>query len=674
MLREWGRRLWPGKWAEEEGEVRVQLGEGNLNLKGETMAEIVGILEMAGRGGQVLPDGKRSVGLVAIAPADLNGAPFGMKVVVELLTPEDAVEPRGKVIEVLGDPARPDVAMEGIIRMHGLSQVFPPEVLAEAERVPSVLTDQMIASELAAGRQDLRGLKTITIDGLDARDLDDAISIERLDGGYRLWVHIADVSYYVTEGSALDREARERGNSVYLADRVLPMLPPALSNGICSLNPQVDRLAMTCSLDFDARGEVVDGDLFESLIRSDLRANYGDVWSSLEKQQPEPGYEDFMPELLLMQELASILEGRAEQRGALEFNFPETKIEMNADGTVKDIHAYPTSFANEIIEQFMIAANRFVGQKFREFKMPFLYRVHDYPDPEKLEKFRVLLRMQGKKIKISDQPTPKELAAILQSISEMPGSEALQSLLLRSLAKAAYSAEPIGHFGLALRDYSHFTSPIRRYPDLFIHRVIRGFLRDEVKIKTWTREAPDVAEHCSATERTAIAAERDSVDQKAAEYYAERLGEIYDGEITGFVGGGMFIMLPSTVEGMVPFRNLGDYYAYDEVTMTAIGRSKHRVFKIGDKMPVQIARVDVLKRQIDLSLVDERAAGRIDLDAVLSNSEGQAGRKGKKHGKGKASPSGKWQYSPSDFRSSKKKNKEKPKKLSSLDKKKGKKK
>ncbi len=595
------------------------------------MREIVGILEMIGRGGQVLPEGKSDIGMVTIAPEDLFGAPFGMKVVVEIISPEDAESARGKVVEVLGDPKRPDVAMEGIIRMHGLSQEFPQAVLEQAENVPTVLSEDIIAEELEAGRQDLRELKTLTIDGLDARDLDDALSIEALpNGGWKLWVHIADVSYYVREGTPMDVEAKERGNSVYLADRVLPMLPPSLSNGICSLNPQVDRLAMTAELHYNSRGALIDSDLYESLIRSDLRGNYEDVKITLENQAPQEGYEDFMPELLMMEELAKILEASSQERGALEFNFPETKIVMNADGTVKDIYPSPTSFANELIEQFMVAANRFVGQKFREFEMPFLYRVHENPDPERLERFRALVRTQGKKIKISNQPTPRELATVLEDIAEMPASEALQTLLLRSLAKAKYSAKPIGHFGLALKDYSHFTAPIRRYSDLFIHRVIRGFLRDDVPFKKWQSEAPEVADHVSETERTAIAAERDSVDQKVAEYYAERIGEEYEGIITGFVGGGMFVMLPSSAEGMIPFRTMDDYYAYDENTMTAAGRAKHRVFRIGDRFPVKIANVNVIRRQVDLTLADEQASGRIDLKAATATQRKYAGEKARK--------------------------------------------
>lgn len=603
------------------------------------MSQYVGILQEEGRGGMVVPEGKQDFDLIHISAADLKGAPYGMKVLVDLITPEDAELVRGTIAEVLGDPSRPDVAMAGIIKQHGLSETFPEAVLEQAEAVPKVLGEDKLNAEIALGRKDLRGLKTMTIDGLDARDLDDAISIKALDkGGFRLWVHIADVSYYVTEGSPLDKEAALRGNSVYLADRVLPMLPPQLSNGICSLNPEQDRLAMTCEMDFDAEGRQVNGDIYESVIRSDLRANYEDVKRAL---SPEDGdaapeeYERFMPELKLMQQLASILEELGKARGALDFDFPETKVEMDADGKVKDIHPYPISFANGIIEQFMIAANRFVAKTFKEIGVPFIYRVHDDPDPDKLMNFRDALKLQGKKIRLSFNPRPKELAALLDELDDMPGAEALKNLLLRSLAKAIYSSEPLGHYGLALKDYTHFTSPIRRYSDLFIHRVIRGYLRDEMKYKRWKKLAPETAEHCSLTERVAVEAERDSVDQKVAEYYAERLGEVYEGEVTGFVAAGMFVMLPSSAEGMIPFREMNDYYVYDELSMTARGRESGRLFAIGDRFRVRIARADVISRQLDLSIVNEEEAGRIARDKRRGKSGGRPASFGSKKEKRK---------------------------------------
>ena len=578
------------------------------------MAQVVGILQMSGRGGAVFPDGKTDFGEIYIPPGELFGAPFGMKVVVELTSPLDAEQHTGKVIEVLGDPLRPDVAMQGIIRMHGLSEEFPRRVIEEAEAIPSNLSEESIQVELDRGRVDLRALKTMTIDGLDARDLDDAISIAKLENGWRLWVHIADVAEYVQENSPMDQEALERGNSVYLADRVLPMLPPQLSNGICSLNPRVDRFTMTVSLDYDSYGNLKDGDIMEAVIRSDLRGNYDDVLRSIEEEKPVEGYEDFMDEILMMRDLAEVLEKKSQERGALEFDFPETKIVLDKNGHVVDIHPERQTLANELIEQFMIAANRFVAKKFTDLDLPFLYRVHELPDQEKLDNFRALVKRQGQNVKIAHDPTPKQLSEVLNLLRDVPGSEVLQSLLLRSLAKAEYLAEPIGHFGLALADYSHFTAPIRRYADLFIHRVMKGFLRNEIKLQAWKEKAKPIAEQCSIRERIAIAAERDSVDQKVAEYYADRIGEVYDAEVTGFVGAGMFVRLPSSAEGMVPFRTMDDYYAYDEITMTAQGRGNKRLFRIGDVFPVQVVRVDVVKRQVDLELVEEEKSGRVDMD------------------------------------------------------------
>ena len=578
------------------------------------MQKIIGILEQDGRDGLVSPDGKLvSINALRIPEPYLNGAPFGMKVVVELISSPDSPDPLGKVVEVLGDPARPDVAMEAIMLMHGLSETFPEEVEAELEFIPYELSEEALEEALKIGRKDLRDLVTITIDGIDARDLDDAISIQKdQDGSYRLYVHIADVAEYVKEGSALDKEALNRGNSVYLADRVIPMLPPKLSNGICSLNPNTPRLAMTCMLQYDSGGTLIDGDIYESVITSDLRADYDTVKIALE-EQPIPSYEKYMREFHWMQELAEILESKSQSRGALEFDFPETAIDVDKDGKVLDIYPESNSFVNEIIEQFMVAANSFVAEKFTELEMPFIYRVHDNPDEEKLLRFREVLKIVGDRdVKIPKDPRPKDIKKILNKIRDLPAAKTLETLLLRSLAKASYSDEPIGHFGLALEDYSHFTAPIRRYSDVFIHRVIKGFLRADMNIKKWKAEAPDVAEHVSDTERIAVLAERASTDQKVAEYYADRLGEVYEAEITGFVGAGMFVMLPSTAEGMIPFRTMDDFYVYDERTMTAQGRDKHRLFMMGDKVKVRIARADVVRRHIDLVLVDENSSGRID--------------------------------------------------------------
>lgn len=606
----------------------------------EEHIEIVGILVADGRNGRVIPEGKATdIRSVTIFPENLNGAPFGMRVVVELTSSPDSPDPLGKIIEVLGDPARPDVAMEGILRTYGLSETFPADVLAEAENVAASLNQEDIDKELKRGRRDLRSLTTITIDGVDARDLDDAISIQKdQDGSYTLYVHIADVTHYVREGSAMDDEALERGNSVYLSDRVIPMLPPKLSNGICSINPGAERFAMTCMLRYDSSGVLIDGDVFESLIISDLRADYDSVKTSLE-EEPAEGYSEYMNELNLMQDLAELLHQQSVNRGALEFDFPETKIEIDAEGNVADVRAAVSSFTNEIIEQFMVASNTFVAKKFTELEMPFIYRIHDLPDTEKLQKFREVLKIVGgKNIRISDKPSPKELSSVLDELKDIPAGKTLETLLLRSLAKAIYSEEPIGHFGLALEDYSHFTAPIRRYSDLFIHRVIKGFLRRQVRKDLWTKAAPEVSKHVSDTERTAVLAERDSVDQKVAEYYSDKIGEIYTGEITGFVGAGMFVILPSTAEGMIPFRTMNDYYVYDELTMTAQGKDKKRLFTVGDKVEVQLARTDVIRRQIDLVLVDEEDSGRIDRDFARQQSNRRnrnSDRNNKSRGSGK---------------------------------------
>ena len=574
------------------------------------MAELVGILRAAGRGGTVFPEGRTDYGEVYIPPDRLNGAPYGMKVVVKVEVSADTPDPTGAVIEVLGDPERADVAIQGIIKMHGLRQTFPREVSDEALKMPAELSQADIDQALSRGRADLRDLKTMTIDGKDAKDLDDAISIEKLaDGRYRLWVHIADVAEYVREGSPIDKEARLRGNSVYLVDRVLPMLPPQLSNGICSLNPKQVRLALTCMLTFSDDGEMLEGEVYESVIRSDLRGNYDDVFKSLEEQTPVEGYEDMWPQIQLMKELADMLHDKRVEQGSLEFSFPETKVDLDAEGHPVNISAYPSTYANNIIEEFMIAANIFVAQHFRAKDLPLLYRVHELPDPDKVRHFVTLANIQGEDLKLPPQPSQQDLAEALLKVQELPAGETLASLLLRALAKAMYSEEPKGHFGLALDDYSHFTSPIRRYPDLFIHRVIKGYLNGNAKLDRWRREAPDVALSCSETERQAMYAEYDTIDLKAAEYMKQYLGESFVGRISGFNNAGIYIRLENTVEGMVPFRTMDEYYFYDERTLTAQSETSGRLLKIGDEVTVLVARADTIRRQIDFHLVDEKETG-----------------------------------------------------------------
>lgn len=573
------------------------------------MAVRVGILREAERGGSVETSGKNRIPPIYIPPNELNGAPFGMSVVVELTTEEDNPDPRGRIVEVLGDPMRPDVAITGIIRDHGLRTDFPRGVLQAANRIPTELGEDEILSEIERGRKDLRSLRTITIDGKDAKDLDDAISIQALpDGGFRLWVHIADVTHYVKEGSSMDKEALERGNSVYLVDRVLPMLPPRLSNGICSLNPKVDRLTLTCMMQISPEGVTLDSDVFESVICSDLRANYIDVFSALETHDSVEEYQSVMAELRMMQRCATLLTQHRSLQGNLEFAFPETKVELDADGKPIAIYAYPINEANGIIEEFMIAANQAVAKTFTAKKAPFLYRVHELPDAEKIARFVSMAKLLNINVNLRGQiPTTRQLGAILRQVKSTPYEAILSQLLLQSLAKARYSDEPLGHYGLGISDYSHFTSPIRRYPDLFIHRVIKGYLNNEQRERKWRKLAPEVAAQCSATEREAMYAEYDTVDQKVAEYMSERLGEQFEARVSGMIDAGMFVILDSTIEGMIPFRTMNDYFVFDPNTLTAKGSRSGRTFKIGDQLEVVIARADLIRRQVDFVLPEDWA-------------------------------------------------------------------
>lgn len=571
------------------------------------MENRVGILRESEFGGLVETSGKNRIPPIAIAPKALNGAPFGMMVVVELMTEIDDPNPRGRIVEVLGDPMRSDVAITGIIKDHGLRTDFPRGVIQAAGRVPTELTADVIELELERGRRDLRSLRTITIDGKDAKDLDDAISIQEMpSGGYRLWVHIADVTHYVKEGSSMDKEALERGNSVYLVDRVLPMLPPRLSNGICSLNPHVDRLALSCMMEISSEGAIVDSEIFESLIQSDLRANYVDVFGALETDEMSESYREVVAELRMMQRCAAALAQHRSLQGNLEFAFPETKVELDADGKPLSIFAYPINEANGIIEEFMIAANRAVAKTFMAKQAPFIYRVHELPDAEKLSRFTSLAKVLNVPVRYKGQvPTTLELAAILEDVKSTPFEAVLSQLLLRSLAKARYSEDPLGHYGLGISDYAHFTSPIRRYPDLFIHRVIKGYINDDRKEKRWRRLAPEVADHCSEAERSAMYAEYDTVDQKVAEYMSTRIGDQYEATVSGMIDAGLFVMLESTVEGMIPFRTMNDYYVYDPDTLSARGERSGRRFKIGDKLEVIIAKADLIRRQVDFVLVED---------------------------------------------------------------------
>lgn len=574
----------------------------------------VGILQQAGRDGLLQLDRPDpEAGREVLIPVRLlHGAPFGMKVVARPAGTggSSGSQTLGEIVEVLGDPGRPDVAILGIIRQHGLSEKFPEHVQVAAEQYGVDPEPELVEDEIRRGRRDLRQRRTITIDGEDARDLDDAVDVERTkDGGYQLGVHIADVSHYVRENGALDKEARDRATSVYLSDRVLPMLPPRLSNGICSLNPEVDRLTLSAILILDADGRSVSGEIVESVICSKARTSYNEVKRTLETGEVLPErYDGFLDDLRLMRELADKLSKIRRERGSIDFEFPETHVDLDADGRPTAIYAYPISFANEIIESFMIAANEFVAARALAEKLPFSYRVHELPDPEKLNRFVRLANLFGVSIRVRGNPTPGMLAGALNKVRSEPFGQTLSQLLLRSLAKARYDPENLGHFGLASEHYCHFTSPIRRYPDLFVHRVLKGWLHQDIPRSKWQKLAEQISEHSSDMERTAMQAERDSVDQKAAEYLSEHLGMTFRGVISGFSPAGFFVQLDNTLEGMVPFRSLEGYYEYLEERLCAVNQRSGKQLHLGDLVEVQVAQVDTIRRRIDFELLRHEEA------------------------------------------------------------------
>ena len=570
--------------------------------------QVIGTLRQTPTGGVVIPDPSfRSTdyGAIEIDRNHLNGAPFNMVVVCEVLNPTcERGECRGTITEVLGDIGNNDVRMLTVLRQFGLSQTFPEKVLKEVEPLPVHPDPEQVEEEIKKGRHDLRDLLTITIDGEDAKDLDDAISIERLNNGnFKLYVHIADVSNYVREGTALDEEAFKRGTSVYLVDRVIPMLPPKLSNGLCSLNPNVDRLSMTAEMLVDREGGIYGGDLYESVIRSDRRMSYKECFRILTDPQAEDDaeYGPVIPMLIAMKELAEILKSMRERRGAIGFEMPETKVILNDDGTVKDIMAYPINFTNGIIESFMICANEFVAKKFFDLKYPFVYRVHEDPDPIKIARFSNIARYFGASGRLMGRIKPLDVQRFMDTIGDKTALPALDEILLRSMAKARYASDCLGHFGLASKFYCHFTSPIRRYPDLYIHRIIKSYLHGENSRSHFAALVDNAAEHSSEMERNAVDAERASDDIKICEYMSDKIGEHYDGVISSIIDAGCFVRLENTVEGFVPFRSLRDHYFFDERTYRAIGAHGGKILSIGMPVTIVVEKVDTEENKIDFS-------------------------------------------------------------------------
>ena len=569
---------------------------------------IVGTFEAGSKGyGFVVADDKKIAKDIFISRENTKGAVTGHKVVVEITDyGEDRRNPEGKVIEILGHINDPGVDILSVIRRYELAVEFPEEAYAEIEHLGTE-----VAEADKKGREDLRDLLTITIDGADAKDLDDAVSLKRLgNGNFELGVHIADVSHYVRENTALDKEAYARGTSVYLVDRVIPMLPHKLSNGICSLNPHVDRLALSCLMEVNGRGEVVSHRILESVINSDYRMTYTAVREILEDGTPAllEQYAEILPMLEDMEELRQILGEKRRKRGSVNFDLPESKIILDENGKPIDIKPYEKSIATNMIEEFMLVCNETIAENSFWQEMPFMYRSHQEPDEDKLEKMEQFLRGFGYYLRKKDgEIHPRELQKVLQKAEETDEERIITRMVLRSMMQARYTAENGGHFGLAAKYYCHFTSPIRRYPDLEIHRMIKKMLHGELDEKAsayYRRKMPDWAKHCSKQERVAEDAERDTDALKKVEFMEDKVGQIYEGIISGVTNWGIYVELPNTIEGMVALSQMDDdYYEFDEKNYCVTGRSSHRVYRLGDPIRIQIARVDMEKKQVDFALI-----------------------------------------------------------------------
>ncbi|MEE1238022.1 MAG: ribonuclease R [Turicibacter sp.] len=617
-----------------EGEIAQVLERG--------MTDFIGTYYEIKQVGYVKPDNSRYHAVVAIPKNKSKGAVKDHKVRVRIVDYLENNVVKAEVTEILGHKNDPGIDILSVVYKYDIVPEFSQEALQQAAEIPNEPDP-----ESYKGRRDLRGETIVTIDGDDAKDLDDAVHVRMLDNGnYLLGVSIADVSYYVTEGSPLDREAFFRGTSVYLVDRVIPMIPHRLSNGICSLNPQVDRLTITCEMEISPEGDVVSHEIFPSIIKTTERMTYNHVNRILIDENPElcERYEALVPTFKLMYELSKILREKRHDRGSIDFDLEESKIIVDEYGFPIDVVLREREIAERIIEDFMLAANETVAEHFHWMDVPFIYRVHEHPKPEKLERFYKLARALGYEIKgTKDHVHPKALQMITEAVHGKPEHAAINTMMLRSLQKARYSEESLGHFGLAAEFYTHFTSPIRRYPDLVVHRLIRRYLFDQDLSKEtldyYTAVMPEIGEQTSKRERDAIDAEREVEDMKKAEYMTQFIDEEFEGVISSVTKWGMYVELPNTVEGLVHVNDLtDDYYEFDEDNLALIGRRTKTIYKIGDIVKVVVAAASKEERTIDFQLVgmsksrQKRGFKRIDTRQTSSsrNNRSKERSKGKK--------------------------------------------
>ncbi len=595
---------------EEENKVKSAEAKVVKILKHEKDT-MVGIFQNNKNFGFVVPDDRNFGTDIFIAKKDMGKARSNHKVLVKITKyPEKGKKAEGKILEVLGNVNEAGVDMLSLIKEHNLPSTFPEPVVQEAKRFENKVDKKDIPN-----RVDFRDKEIFTIDGEDAKDLDDAVRVEKIkNGNYRLEVHIADVSFYVRENSLLDNEALIRGTSIYMLGRVIPMLPRELSNGICSLNAGEDRFTLSCLMEIDEKGKVVASEIVKGIIKVTERMSYTDVQAILDQsnEQTIKKYKPYISHFKLMEELAQILKNKRKEQGYLNLDIPESKIALDMDGRVTNIAKYETTFAHEIIGQFMLTANETVAEKFFWLEAPFIYRVHEDPDLEKIQELNKFLFNFGMKIKANqDNIYPKEFAKILEEVKGKEEEKVVSNLVLRTLKVARYEAQNQGHFGIASKYYCHFTSPIRRYPDLFIHRVISNYLRENYDVsEKWVEEkrvqAEERAKQSSEREKIATKVEREAEDLKKAEYMEKRIGEEYEGIVSSVTSFGIFVELENTVEGLIRFDDLGDeYFIYDEDRKRLIGERTKQTYKIGDKVMIRVKKASKLLRQIDFELVKD---------------------------------------------------------------------
>lgn len=570
--------------------------------------KVVGMYQNNKGFGFVVPDDKKLPMDVFIGKGDSLDAVDGHKVVVEITDwPVDGKSATGMVTQILGHRNDPGVDILSIIHKHGIEVDFPQAVLDQANKIPEEVQEEDLFK-----RRDLREELSITIDGADAKDLDDAISVVKNDNGsYILSVHISDVSYYVTENSAMGDDAYDRGTSVYLTDRVIPMLPHRLSNGICSLNPGVDRLTLSCTMTIDRNGKVVEHEIFESVIRSKERMTYNEVYKIIEEKDEELSvkYAHVVPMINHMADLAAILKQKREDRGAIDFNFKESKILVDEKGWPTDVVIMERTVSERLIEEFMLAANETIAEHFHWLKVPFIYRIHEDPKAEKLQRFFEFLTNFGVVVKgTGNKVHPKALQEIVESIEGLPEETVISTMLLRSMQQAKYLDQSLGHFGLSTEFYTHFTAPIRRFPDLIVHRLIRTYLIEkDMSTQTlahWSAILADIAEHTSERERRAVEAERDTESLKKAQFMLDKIGEEFEGVISSVTNFGLFVELENTIEGLVHVSHMtDDYYRFDDRQMMMIGERSGKQYRLGDEVTVKVIAVKPEESTIDFEIV-----------------------------------------------------------------------